>query len=85
MQPSNKSAYGPDAPGSGWLERLRNYLPPDLDTPFLALVFVVPIFATLLMARGALGMGLAIAALVVVGLVGTVLVRQCPSNRSPPG
>jgi O-antigen ligase len=78
MQPSNKSAYGPDAPGSGWLERLRNYLPPDLDAPFLALVFVVPIFATLLMARGALGMGLAIAALVVVGLVGTVLVRRMP-------
>jgi hypothetical protein len=78
MQPSNKSAYGPDAPDAGWLERLRNYLPPDLDAPFLALVFVVPIFATLLMARGALGMGLAIAALVVVGLVGTVLVRRMP-------
>ena len=77
MQPSNKSAYGPE-PSSGWLERLRSYLPPDLDAPFLALVFVVPIFATLLMARGALGMGLAIAALVVIGLVGTVLVRRMP-------
>ncbi len=75
MQPSHK-AYGPDTGGPGWLERLRNYLPPDLDAPFLALVFVVPVFAALLMARGALGMGLAIAALVVVGLVGTVLVRR---------
>jgi O-Antigen ligase len=75
MQPSHK-AYGPDTGAPGWLERLRNYLPPDLDAPFLALVFVVPVFAALLMARGALGMGLAIAALVVVGLVGTVLVRR---------
>ena len=74
MQPSHK-AYGPEG-GPGWLERLCNYLPPDLDAPFLALVFVVPVFAALLMARGALGMGLAVAALVVVGLVGTVLVRR---------
>jgi hypothetical protein len=79
MQPSNNQpAYGPGANSNGLLERLRNYLPPDLDAPFLALVFVVPIFAALLMARGALGIGLAIAALVVVGLIGTVLVRRMP-------
>jgi hypothetical protein len=78
MATNNQPAYGPGASGTGWLERLRNYLPPDMDAPFLALVFVVPIFAALLMARGALGIGLAIAALVVVGLVGTVLVRRMP-------
>jgi O-Antigen ligase len=77
MQPSSKG-YGPGSSGSAWLERLRNALPADLDAPFLALVFVVPVFAALLMARGALGMGLAIAALVVVGLIGTVLVRRMP-------
>jgi O-Antigen ligase len=78
MATNNQPAYGPGPSGTGWRERLRNYLPPDMDAPFLALVFVVPIFAALLMARGALGIGLAIAALVVVGLVGTVLVRRMP-------
>ena len=52
MATHNQPAYGPGASGAGWLERLRNHLPPDMDAPFLALVFVVPIFAALLMARG---------------------------------